>query len=151
MENLIFAAVLIAALCHASWNALIKGAGLDPMSSTTLICIGSAVVGVVLLPFVGNPAWTAWPWLLASIFIHLVYFAALIEAYRAGDLGQVYPIARGSAPLMTAMAATFFVGETLSVLGWAGILVLVSGVFLLSFKGGRELAKIDRKAVGMRC
>jgi drug/metabolite transporter (DMT)-like permease len=148
LENIVFAAVLIGALSHASWNALIKGAGLDPMSSTTLICIGSAVVSLVLLPFVGNPAWTVWPWLLASTLIHLVYFAALIEAYRAGDLGQVYPIARGSAPLMTAVAATFFVGEKLSILGWTGILVLVSGVFLLSAKGGRDLAKIDRKAVG---
>jgi drug/metabolite transporter (DMT)-like permease len=148
LENLVFLAVLIGALSHASWNTLIKGAGLDPMSSTTLICIGSAVVALVLLPFVGNPAWAVWPWLLASTLVHLVYFAALIEAYRAGDLGQVYPIARGSAPLMTAIAATFFIGEKLSVIAWAGILVLVAGVFLLSMRGGRDLAKIDRKAVG---
>jgi drug/metabolite transporter (DMT)-like permease len=147
VENFVFLAVLFAALCHAGWNALIK-VGLDPLSSTTLICIGSALVGLVMLPFVGNPAWAVWPWLLASTIIHLVYFAALIEAYRAGDLGQVYPIARGSAPLMTAMATTFFVGERLSVIAWAGILVLVAGVFLLSAKGGRDLAKIDRKAVG---
>ena len=148
MENFVFFAVLIGALSHAGWNTLIKGAGLDPLSSTTLICIGSAAVALVLLPFVGNPAWVAWPWLLASTFIHLVYFAALIEAYRAGDLGQVYPIARGSAPLMTATATTFFIGEKLSAIGWAGILVLVAGVFLLSVRGGRDLAKIDRKAVG---
>lgn len=148
MENLVFAAVLVAALSHAGWNALIKSAGLDPLSSTTLICIGSAIVALVLLPFVGNPAWAVWPWLLASTVIHLLYFAALIEAYRAGDLGQVYPIARGSAPLMTATATTFFVGEKLSVFAWGGIVVLVAGVFLLSAKGGRDLAKIDRKAVG---
>ena len=55
------------------------------------------------------------------MIIHLVYFAALIEAYRTGDLGQVYPIARGSAPLMTATATTLFVGENLSLIGWAGI------------------------------
>jgi drug/metabolite transporter (DMT)-like permease len=148
VENLVFLAVLIGALSHASWNTLIKGAGLDPLSSTTLICIGSALVALVLLPFVGNPAWAVWPWLLASTVIHLVYFAALIEAYRAGDLGQVYPIARGAAPLMTATATTFVVGEKLSVVAWAGILVLVAGVFLLSVRGGRDLAKIDRKAVG---
>jgi drug/metabolite transporter (DMT)-like permease len=148
LENIVFLAVLSAALCHAGWNALIKTVGLDPLSSTTLICLGSAIVSLALLPFVGNPAWAAWPWLLASTFIHLVYFAALIEAYRAGDLGQVYPIARGSAPLMTAAATTVFVGEPLSAIAWTGILVLVAGVFLLSAKGGRDLAKIDRKAVG---
>jgi drug/metabolite transporter (DMT)-like permease len=147
LENFVFIAVLFAALCHAGWNALIK-VGLDPLSTTTLISIGSGVVALALLPLVGMPASAAWPWLLASVVIHLVYFAALIESYRTGDLGQVYPIARGSAPLMTATATTFFVGEKLSLIGWAGIVALVTGVFLLSARGGRELAKIDRRAVG---
>ncbi len=147
MENLVFLAVLFAALCHAGWNALIK-VGLDPLSTTTLISIGSAVVALVFLPFVGVPALPAWPWLIASVIIHLFYFAALIEAYRTGDLGQVYPIARGSAPLMTATATIFIVGEKLSLVGWAGIVALVAGVFLLSARGGRELVTIDRRAVG---
>lgn len=147
MENLVFLAVLFAALCHAGWNALIK-VGLDPLSTTTLISIGSGLVAIVALPFVGLPALACWPWLFASVFIHLFYFAALIEAYRSGDLGQVYPIARGSAPLMTAAATTFIIGETLSPISWIGIVVLVSGVFLLSARGGRALAKIDRRAVG---
>jgi drug/metabolite transporter (DMT)-like permease len=147
MENLVFLAVLFAALCHAGWNALIK-VGLDPLSTTTLISIGSGVVALVLLPFAGMPAAASWPWLIASVVIHLVYFAALIEAYRTGDLGQVYPIARGSAPLMTATATTFLVGEKLNLVGWSGIVALVAGVFLLSAHGGRALAKIDRRAVG---
>jgi drug/metabolite transporter (DMT)-like permease len=147
VTNLVFLAVLFAALCHAGWNALIK-IGLDPLSTTTLIAIGSGVVALVLLPLVGLPAWAAWPWLIASVIIHLFYFAALIEAYRTGDLGQVYPIARGSAPLMTATATTIFVGESLSLIGWAGIVALVAGVFLLSARGGRELTHIDRRAVG---
>jgi drug/metabolite transporter (DMT)-like permease len=147
MENVVFLAVLFAALCHAGWNALIK-VGLDPLSTTTLISIGSGVVAIAFLPLVGWPAWPAWPWLIASVVIHLVYFAALIESYRTGDLGQVYPIARGSAPLMTATATTAFVGEKLSLIGWTGIVALVAGVFLLSARGGRELAQIDRRAVG---
>ncbi len=147
MENVVFLAVLFAALCHAGWNALIK-VGLDPLSTTTLISIGSGAVALVFLPLTGMPAWDAWPWLITSVVIHLVYFAALIEAYRSGDLGQVYPIARGSAPLMTAAATTFIVGEKLSLVGWSGIVALVAGVFLLSARGGRELAKIDRRAVG---
>ena len=147
MANLVFLAVLFAALCHAGWNALIK-VGLDPLSTTTLISIGSGVVALVLLPLAGLPAAAAWPWLIASVIIHLGYFAALIEAYRTGDLGQVYPIARGSAPLMTATATTLLVGEKLSLTGWAGIVALVAGVFLLSARGGRDLVKIDRRAVG---
>jgi drug/metabolite transporter (DMT)-like permease len=147
MENIVFLAVLFAAACHAGWNALIK-VGLDPLSTTTLISIGSGVVALFFLPLVGMPAWAAWPWLIASVIIHLFYFASLIESYRTGDLGQVYPIARGSAPLMTAAATTVFIGELLNPLGWGGIVALVAGVFLLSARGGRDLARIDRRAVG---
>ncbi len=147
MENFVFLAVLFAAACHAGWNALIK-VGLDPLSTTTLISIGSGIVALVLIPLVGAPAWAAWPWLVASVVIHLVYFASLIETYRTGDLGQVYPIARGAAPLMTATVTTIFIGEKLSVVGWVGILALVAGVLLLSARGGRELAQVDRRAIG---
>jgi drug/metabolite transporter (DMT)-like permease len=147
LENFVFLAVLFAAACHAGWNALIK-VGLDPLSTTTLISIGSGIVALVLLPLVGLPGWAAWPWLTASVVIHLFYFASLIEAYRTGDLGQVYPIARGSAPLMTATVTTIFIGEKLSSVGWAGIVALVAGVFLLSAHGGRDLVRIDHRAVG---
>ena len=147
MENFVFLAVLFAALCHAGWNALIK-VGLDPLSTTTLISLGSAVVALVALPFAGMPAVAAWPWIVASTIIHLFYFAALVEAYRTGDLGHVYPIARGSAPLMTAAASAFFVGERLSWLSWSGILLLAAGVLLLSARGSRELTHVDKRAVG---
>lgn len=147
MENFVFLAVLFAALCHACWNALIK-VGLNPLATTTLISVGSGVVALAFTPITGLPAAAAWPWLIASIVIHLFYFAALIESYRTGDLGQVYPIARGSAPLMTAAVSTVYVGEKLSLVGWVGIFALVSGVFMLSLRGGRDLAKIDKRAVG---
>jgi drug/metabolite transporter (DMT)-like permease len=147
METSVFIAVLFAAACHAGWNALIK-VGLDPLSTTTLISIGSGIVALAFAPLVGMPASEAWPWLFASVVIHLVYFASLIESYRTGDLGQVYPIARGSAPLMTAAVTSIFVGEKLSALGWTGIVALVTGVLLLSARGGRHLAEIDRRAIG---
>jgi drug/metabolite transporter (DMT)-like permease len=147
MDPFVFAAVLIAAACHAGWNATIKG-GLDPLATTVVISIGAAVVAAALLPVVGLPAGAAWPWCAASVLIHLVYFAALIESYRAGDMGQVYPIARGSAPLMTAVVTTTLVGERLGLASWGGIILLVAGVMLLSLRGGRDLTRLDRKAVG---
>src|SRR6185312_6959133 len=147
MENFVFLAVLFAAACHAGWNALIK-VGLDPLSTTTLISLGAGLVALALVPLVGMPASAAWPWLIASVIVHLCYFASLIESYRTGDLGQVYPIARGSAPLMTATVTSIFVGERLSALGWTGIVVLVAGVLLLSARGGRTLAEVDRRAIG---
>src|SRR6266852_1377737 len=147
MDPLVFAAVLFAAACHAGWNATIKR-GLDPLATTVLISIGAAIVSAVFLPVVGLPAVASWPWCIASVLIHLVYFAALIESYCAGDMGQVYPIARGSAPLMTATATTIFIGERLGLAGWCGIILLAAGVLLLSLRGGRDLARLDRKAVG---
>jgi len=147
MDPLVFAAVLFAAACHAGWNATIKH-GLDPLIVTVMISVGAALVAAAFLPLVGLPAQAAWPFVLASVLIHLFYFAALIESYRAGDLGQVYPIARGSAPLMTATATTAFIGERLGVFGWCGIALLAAGVLLLSLRGGRDLARLDRKAVG---
>jgi drug/metabolite transporter (DMT)-like permease len=147
MDPFIFVAVLFAAACHAGWNASIKRT-LDPLATTVLIALGAGAVALVFVPLAGIPAPASWPWLIASIIIHLFYFAGLIESYRAGDLGQVYPIARGSAPLMTAAATSIFVGEQLSALGWAGIVVLVAGVLLLSARGGRHLAEIDRRAIG---
>ena len=147
MQSFVFVAVLFAAACHAGWNALIK-VGLDPLSTTTLIAIGAAAVSLICLPFAGMPSREAWPWLGASAVIHLLYFAALIESYRTGDLGQVYPMARGSAPLMTAIVSAAFVGEHLSLLGWSGIVTLAAGVLLLSVRGGSGIVELDRRAVG---
>jgi drug/metabolite transporter (DMT)-like permease len=147
MDTFVFAAVLLAAACHAAWNAAIKRT-LDPMATTVLIAIGAGIAAIPGIPFTGLPAAPAWPWLIASVIIHLFYFAGLIESYRAGDLGQVYPIARGSAPLMTATMTTLFVNEPLSLSGWLGIVLLAGGVMLLSLRGGRDLARLDRRAVG---
>jgi drug/metabolite transporter (DMT)-like permease len=145
MDPFVFAAVLFAAACHAGWNATIKR-GLDPLVVTVAISIGAAVVALASVPFVGLPAAPAWPWLVASVLIHLFYFAALIEGYRTGDLGQVYPIARGAAPLMTASAMAI-IGERISVSAWFGIVLLATGVLLISLRGGRDLGKIDRRAI----
>jgi len=147
MDAFVFAAVLFAAACHAGWNASIKR-GPDPLASTVAISLGAALVSLLALPVVGLPAPEAWPWVVASIAIHLFYFAALIESYRTGDMGQVYPIARGAAPLMTATVTTWFVGERLGLVGWLGIVLLAAGVLLLSLRGGRDLAKLNSRAVG---
>lgn len=147
MDLFVFLAVLFAAACHAVWNASIKGT-LDPLATTVLIALGAGLVALPGIAWSGLPAQASWPWLIASVIIHIFYFAGLIESYRAGDLGQVYPIARGAAPLMTATLTTAFVGERLGFAGWGGIVLLAAGVLLLSLRGGRDLARLDRRAVG---
>ena len=147
MDLSVFLAVLLAAACHAGWNASIKRT-LNPLATTVLIAIGAGLVALPAIPFTGWPEPASWPWLIASIVIHLFYFAGLIESYRTGDMGQVYPIARGAAPLMTAAMTTIFVGERLGLYGWGGIVLLAAGVLLISLRGGRDLAKLDRTALG---
>ena len=147
MENFVFTAVLCAAAAHAGWNAVIKR-GLEPFTTTIMISLAAGVVALALLPFTGLPAAAAWPWVIASVVIHLGYFIGLIGAYQAGDMGQVYPIARGAAPLMTATVTTTWLGEPLGLVGWAGLLLLVGGVFLLSLRGGSALERLNRHAVG---
>lgn len=145
MDIVVFLAVLTAAAAHAGWNAVIKGGG-DPLTMTALLSFAAGIVGVPLLMFSGLPNSGAWPWAAASVGIHMAYFASLIETYRYGDLGQVYPIARGGAPLMTAIAGATLLGENFSIRGWGGILLLVSGVLLLSF-GNRGALKIDPRGL----
>lgn len=145
MDIAVFLAVLAAAACHAGWNAVIKGSG-DPLTTTVLVSVAASVVSLAILPITGLPDPAAWPWVIASVVVHLFYFGSLIEAYRYGDMSQVYPLARGSAPLMTGFAASL-IGEYLTPLAWAGLLLLVGGVLLLSLpsRGG---AKFNPRGVG---
>jgi len=146
MDPFVFGVVLLAAAFHASWNALIKFR-LDPFLAIVLIAAGAGIVSLPALAFVPVPPLAAWPWLIMSVITHCGYYLGLSAAYRSGDMGQVYPIARGTAPLMTAVGGALLVGENFSPTGWAGILALVSGVFLLSMRGGGELAHLNRRAV----
>jgi drug/metabolite transporter (DMT)-like permease len=147
MDSFVFAAVLLGAACHAGWNAAIKF-GLDTISMTALITIGAGVIALGLWPLVGLPPAASLPWVIASVVIHLLYFIGLSESYRVGDLGQVYPIARGTAPLMTAALSTPLVGEALGLFAWSGVVALATGVLLLSVRGGGENARFEPSAVG---
>jgi drug/metabolite transporter (DMT)-like permease len=146
MDLFVYLAVLAAAACHAGWNALLK-LKLEPIIATALVAVAS---GLVVIPFAfaaGPPDAAAWPYLIASVIIHIGYFLTLAEAYRYGDLGHVYPIARGAAPLMTAILATLWIGEVLNAYGWAGVIALALGILLLALKGGRALQRFDGRAV----
>lgn len=134
MDVIVFIAVLIGAAFHASWNAILKGR-LDPLVMVALIAMGSAVCAAPLLYFVGFPRLDALPWLGTSIVLHTFYMVSLTTAYRHGDMSQVYPLARGSAPLLTAIVTTTIVGDVLTPTAWGGVLLLSCGIVLLSLRG----------------
>jgi len=126
----IVGAVLFAALLHASWNALIKS-GKDKALDTALIHILGCGVGVVLVAMFGLPRREAWPWLAASMTIHIGYYITLVGAYRHGELGFTYPIMRGTAPLLVAMLSGPLIGEHLSTAAWLGVAGISGGVLLI--------------------
>jgi drug/metabolite transporter (DMT)-like permease len=146
MDTHVFLAVIAAAACHAIWNAMLK-VRLEPLLAVSLISVACGAVTAPFLPAVPVPSAAAWPWLVGSLVIHLGYYWALGQAYRGGDLGQMYPIARGTAPLFTAAGAFLILGEGMSATGVLGIAVLALGVLLLSLKGGREV-RLEPRAVG---
>jgi drug/metabolite transporter (DMT)-like permease len=138
--------VLCAAALHASWNALVKAGG-DPLVMTTLVMVGPTPVcfaGLLLLPAL-QPA--AWPFLIASSLIHYAYYALLIGAYTHGDLSQVYPISRGAAPALVAVAAWIIAGEALSTAEIVGVLVVSAGIMSLAWRRGVR-APTESKAIG---
>lgn len=146
MEPHVFAAVLFAGALHAGWNAIIK-VKLEPLLAITLISAAAFVIVLPAAPFVPYPVPEAWPYIIASLLIHGIYYYGLAEAYRAGDLSHMYPIARGSAPLVTAIGAYLIVGEDPGPRGTIGILVLASGILLLALRGGRADAAFNGRAV----
>jgi phosphonate utilization associated putative membrane protein len=122
--------VLVGALLHASWNALVKSSA-DKALDTATIHVTGSLLAVPLVMLLGWPPAEAWPYILASATIHIAYYVALTGAYQHGDLGLTYPLMRGTAPLLVALSAATVLGETLSPLAWAGVLGVSCGVLAL--------------------
>jgi drug/metabolite transporter (DMT)-like permease len=135
MTFAVFLAVLFAALLHAGWNAVVK-LGLDRFSSVLLLALVQGGIALALLPFVPPPARAAWPWVLLGSALHTGYKMFLIRAYAQGDLSQVYPLARGTAPLIVAAAGALFLGEAPTPARAAAVLAIGGGIILMAGRGG---------------
>ena len=123
--------VLLSALLHAGWNALVRSAE-DKFQSTLLVVCGAGALSLLLLPFLPAPALPSWPYLLASGLIHVAYFTLVALSYRHSELSFAYPLMRGTAPALAALAALIVLGESPSVGAWLGIVLICTGVLVLS-------------------
>ena len=152
MDTAVFLAVLFAACMHAGWNAIVK-VGLDRFSSILLMSMVQGVMGICLLPFFAAPLAAAWPWVAVSALLHVGYKLFLIRAYEHGDLSQVYPLARGTAPLIVALVGAFYLGETMTAGKTAAVVAIALGVIVMSRGGGLERlpAKALLYALGTAC
>ena len=131
------ALILLAAVMHAGWDALVK-TGEDRVLTMALVLAVGILVAALALPFVPAPAPESWIYLVASLVLHTGYFFFLLEAYRIGDLSHVYPVARGTAPLLVAAGAAVLAGERLNATGIGGLVLASVAIMSLAFEGGRS-------------
>ena len=131
MGTTVFLAVLLAAALHATWNALVKS-GSEPHAAMAGVVVGHVPVALAAVALSPLPSAEALPWLAAGIGLHVLYQFCLLGAYRVGDLTQVYPIARGSAPLIVAAVSVAAMGAVLAPLEIAAVVVIGAGILSLA-------------------
>lgn len=128
-DTAIIVILLLAAIFHATWNVALK-TGADRVLDMAAIRMSGVLFAAIVIPLTPLPAPAAWPPLIASAIVYMAYYGFLISSYKHGDISQVYPIARGTAPLLVALAAFLFIDETLPPIGMAGVIVVSIGLLI---------------------
>jgi drug/metabolite transporter (DMT)-like permease len=131
----LYGLVILSAIAHATWNAMMKRAGDRTLTMIAIRAVG-LVIGLAALPFVDWPAPEGWKWLAATSVVQFAYYALLIRSYGIGDMSVVYPLSRGLAPVLTTIAAFLFAGETLGGGQMAAVALISLGIMVLSFRSG---------------
>ena len=142
--------VLFAALLHASWNALLRG-GADRLWSMTVMCLAVAIASGGVAVFLDPPAPASWFYVVLSAVLHVGYNLFLVRSYKVGDLGQTYPISRGSSPVLITLGAAVFAGESVSASSLLGIALVSGGIISLAFRGRRLAVPSLPYALGTGC
>jgi len=140
-------AVIAAAVTHATWNAIAHGIK-DQTLAFALIGVGGIAVGIPLVIVTAMPRADCWPYLLGSVAIHVFYNLLLMQCYRLGEFSQVYPLARGTSPLVVTILAAIFIHEHLALPQIAGVLVVSAGLATLVLAGRRPGRAAFLAAVG---
>ncbi|GJM14277.1 MAG: membrane protein [Pseudohongiella sp.] len=146
MSPLVFSAVLFAALLHATWNAMIKVSG----DRLVIMGVTTAMTSVLIAPiliFLPLPAIESWPYLVLSTCVHCLYMLVLVKAYGLGDFAQVYPLSRGSAPLLTAILGFILLSESMEISELSGMLLIVLGIFGLALETSAGVFQLSRAAL----
>lgn len=136
MSSIVVALVLGSALLHASWNALLR-ADSDRLKFMAVMSSFCALIALPVALLAPTPAPESWPFVAASGVVQIAYCLLLVRSYRDGHLAQVYPIARGTAPLVVTLGAALLAGERLTPLGLAGVALVSSGITAIALGKGR--------------
>lgn len=146
MSASIIAIILSAALLHAVWNTIVKTAA-DQTTTLGLVALGHVLPAAVMVSFLPLPNSESFFYIILSTLVHFGYFFLLGQAYRHGDLGVVYPIARGIVPALVSLWAVLLLDEVLPALVWVGIGLIVLGILLSNWKTLR--AGVGKTALGL--
>lgn len=139
------ALVLLAAILHASWNAVLRISG-DRLLVMALLNGSGGLVAALLAPLAPLPAPASWPNIAISMVLHTGYNGFLVAAYAHGGLGQVYPVARGSAPLLVLALAWLLLGEAVTGRQLVAVLIVSLGIAALALRGGRA-ARLSQRGL----
>ena len=124
---------LLAAVMHAVWNLLVKSSD-DQLVAGWTVVAGAAILAVPVLLFSGLPDRSVWDLILISTLVQVAYVVTLAAAYRVGDLSFVYPLARGTSPVLVSLAGVAFLGDEISATGWLGVLTVTGALTLLAWR-----------------
>lgn len=136
MSPIVIGLLLASALIHAIWNSIVR-AGEDRFWSLAIICLVGAIAALPFAMALAKPAAPSWPYLILSSLLQIGYCLFLVRAYRDGELSSVYPIARGSAPLLVTLGAALVTGELPNTTGLTGIVLVSLGIILLALGSSR--------------
>lgn len=140
MSPVVVGLLLASALIHAIWNAIVRS-GEDRFWSLSIICLVGAIAALPFALALGAPATPSWPFLVTSSLLQIGYCLFLVRAYRDGELSSVYPIARGSAPLLVTLGAAVVAAELPSTVGLTGVVCVSLGIILLTLGSNRPDSK----------
>ncbi len=146
MTSLVFAAMLVSACLHATWNAWVKSRR-DPYGAMVAVSIGAGWPCLILLALYGMPDHTPWGWMALTIFLSIPALALLGSAYREGDFVVAYPIVRGLNPLVIALGSIWLFGERLSLVNALGVACVSAGIVLLGWAAARRSRSVTPRGL----
>lgn len=137
MSLSLFCTVLLAALLHASWNAIVKR-GRDTLLTTLLVTGSAALIAALALPFLPAPSPRSWPWLAASTALQVIYYVLVARTYQVTDMSASYPLMRGCAPILVALVGSVLLDQSLRWVAWCGIALICGGILCMARGSARQ-------------
>ena len=142
MDPIVFTAVIIASMFHATWNGMVKKHS-NKVTALSAIILGHVPISIIAVIFLPMPSFDSLPYIIVSVFIHQGYNWFLLKSYSVGDLTKVYPIARGFGPIIATIISIFFLGLIISKASILSISLVCAGILIISLFGYKTINNLN--------